>query len=279
MTVNENKFNDYWLQNKKFICFPNTPGTMRRFGDIIVSTIVLNEKQCPTQYSFYYCYAGDDSILKEIYDNLYVKARDFFKNVSNHNRIRQINGLNMVYWRSTDSNKPTYNFYDDFLSSIKSSFISEKKHFNCFKQLMTNKSFSDSCEEITKEAAFYKKNRGILFEEKFGKNINDFVSEEELQKEQQKKIVYSILVGEAYSRLERLRDECNIIMEGLQNGRKGYKLETYKAFIKELDKVNNHIGLDNPYIKEGRKQRTIQYQTLKMFLREHANKPGKKVKQ
>lgn len=268
--MNNNEDNlDYWFEYKKYICFPKTSDSCIRIGNFILYTKIIND-WC----HFYYCYDGQEKELINAFNDVVKKRTNNNNTWINNKPCLNLNGKKFILYTTFDILKePKYYYYKDFIRHLEymfsgTFFLSKKKEIS--------KEFTEFCKLLNLNAKKFSNIREKKFKEIFGKTIEEYKIEKEKEAEIEKDVIYSILVSEAYSSLQRLRDECDIIMKGLQNGREGYDLERYLSFRKQILQYNKRLGLKNEFTKQKIKKGNLRNQTLMIFLRDNAKKPIKK---
>lgn len=277
-----NEYLDYWFQYSKYICFPRTPNTYRKIGNFILYSSVPDENH-KENYGLYVGYFGNDVVLKTLFNSI-IKKKQQYRSSGVIPNTMFVEGNEMFLFGNVNFIKnetPKNCYYKDLIRYIEyeaghgyrpSRFSSAPRN----QPRIKNNDFVNFVKFMEKDGKTFRTIKTKEFKNKFGKTLDEYLQEIEDEKEFQKSVVYSTLVGEAYCTLERLRDECDAIMKGLQDGRHGYDMDRYKTFRNEIMAYNKYLGRNNEFIKTLTKKGSIRRQTLIMFLRENAKKSIKK---
>lgn len=278
-TIDELKkgFLDYWYEFDQYIPFPKTPNSINRINDFLFLTF-HNDSENNFKYDFCIAYVGNDYELIQSFEKL--KKNSWYNYISNTFEQSTIEFNSIKFFRYKQ-----YHILNDKLQELSLAFLSHYLQYNLFprqsyyqKHSITNIVFNNFLIALKKEVKRFKTIRNVNFEKIFGKTLQEYIVEAGKNKQQYSSIGYTALVGEAYTRINNLKDSCEILLKSLQNGSKTFDYSTYREFKKNIVEINDTLGKKNNILKTQIQKGLIKEQSLFMFLRDHSIKPIKPKK-
>lgn len=267
--VENNRFLDYWFEYDRYIPFPKQLNTIRKIDNF--EFLTYSKSNTLTDIQFFINYSGSNVDLLNSFKNCLSNKHYIISHEFQGKQWKLIRKVNLI------EQKAIYMSYNDVIKTIEYLFSNDRSYFSGIvkeKSLLTNE-FLSFKKKLKDESVIFRNIKKNEFENIFGISLKEYIENCENESLRYKEIAFTTLVGEVYSAINNIKESCEEMLVGLQNGKNSYTLEQYKRFKKTTENFNVWLGQKNETTKKQIKSGLIKNQTLMMFLRNNSKKNKK----